>query len=318
MITRKNIPVGAPGYMSASQIASALWLVGAGGHKPFQTPVEVWRDIRGDSGPDEPTEAQMDGHELEEPVARMYARRTGKRIRSDNRAYVLDDWLIGHVDRRFYGDPGGLECKAWQFAGLQWGEPGTNQVPTPCLAQVLTYLHLTAAPYWDVAALLGGRFNIYTIDARPRAQAELVAAAREWYRRHIIEGEPPKARAITDARILWPRSLDGKATEVSEDVVRALRELRDVRRRGRDLEAIESRLKLMVFEAAGDAEVLLHAGECVAKVPTVNGSKFRRDRATKLITELAGAQEAAECVEPNPYRKIQVEIPDEQHDEEVA
>lgn len=188
------------------------------GVSPYGSPLEIWasktRGLEKDA-----TDAMEFGVVVEEPVAQVYARRTGKFLRkpgtlrvngkpfhlaTPDRAVLAVrpntkrlDWAL--VERL-------LECKstsirlrqryAGDHVGHLWGEPGTDQVPQEYLVQTMWQMGATPGPVrvCDVAVffLETRETVIYTV----HFDAELLLGLQEIAERFMVDyvqagKEPP-------------------------------------------------------------------------------------------------------------------------------
>ena len=92
-----------------------------------------------------------------------------------------------------------LEIKTLRFSFKRpWGKPGTDEIPpgyaSQCVWQLACMQRLN--PGLDrvdlaVFSTVSDEFRVYTIRRDVNIEERLIAFAREWYQRHIIEGEPP-------------------------------------------------------------------------------------------------------------------------------
>jgi putative phage-type endonuclease len=133
------------------------------------TNIDIYNEKTSTETPeDSPTPRMRWGNILEQPIAVEYMRQTGFKVVRDNRLLRSKKYpfLQANIDRRIVGQKKGLEIKtANQFAGGDWGEPGTDQVPDYYIPQVFHYMICTGFKSWDICVLIGGQdFRIYTVD----------------------------------------------------------------------------------------------------------------------------------------------------------
>jgi putative phage-type endonuclease len=178
--------------LGGSDAAKAL------GVSPFGGRMDLYLEKQGQSAPLLETEAMRWGNILEDPIAREYARRSGRRVRraADTLRHPVYPFLYAHIDRwsEKKGTPRrGLECKtAGVFTAQDFGEPGTDQVPDYYHVQCDHYMAVTGASSWDLAVLIGGqRFAVYTIARDEELIEELVRQEVEFWNNHVVPGIPP-------------------------------------------------------------------------------------------------------------------------------
>lgn len=149
------------------------------GLSPFASPLEVFRAKIREASADDASEAMYWGTQLEDVVAREFARRTGFKVhrRQALLQHPTVPYLIGNVDRIVTSHPGGpavLEAKTTSaFRQESWAE---GAAPLAYQVQVQHYLDLTGYAQGYLAVLIGGQdFRIVPV---PR-DAELIARMHE-------------------------------------------------------------------------------------------------------------------------------------------
>lgn len=218
--------------------SDAAAAVGLSSHK---TPYELWLEKTGQAPLEQPdTERMRWGRELENVIALAYMERTGRRVHRVNRLLRNAErpYMIANLDRRIVGEKRGLEIKnVDSFAAKfgEWGEPGTDQVPTTYAIQVAHYLAVTGYEAFDVAALVGGNdLRIYTI-ARDEELIDLLRVGEEAFWRNVETRTPPNIRSIEDARARYPRSIEN-AVIANSDVIEDLATLRLLKEQAKGLD----------------------------------------------------------------------------------
>ena len=265
------------------------------GVNPWRTAVDVWLDKTGMAQPFEGNDATYWGNQLEDLVAREYAKRTGMPV--GNYGYtVRDGCLLANIDRLVQtGDKAPahhdevrtnllLECKT---ASDVW----PDGLPASYEAQVQHYMGLI--PQFeraDVAVLFlkSRKFEVFAVARDAEVIAELQRVERDFWERYVVGGEMPPPVCEEDCRKLWARSR-GVQIAATPEAENALRELRELAARKAELEAAEGELRKTVFMAFGDADTLVGAdGKVLA---TWRQSKARVKTDWKAVAEEAGATE---------------------------
>ena len=72
-----------------------------------------------------------------------------------------------------------------------WGEPGTDDVPLPCVAQTQWYLGVTGYDRWDLTAAIGRKICDYTLRRDDEFFGMLLEAAERFWRDHVLADRPP-------------------------------------------------------------------------------------------------------------------------------
>jgi putative phage-type endonuclease len=253
------------------------------GLSKWRSPYQVWLEKTGRHHSDESTLPMRWGTYAEEFVAREYAERTGRGVQRYNAMLRHPEApLIGHIDRLVIPEGAktashkgqirtsiGLECKTVSaFAAgrdSEWGPEGTDQVPGQYLVQCAAYLALTGCQQWDLAALIGNaEFRVYHFHRDMDLEGYLLEESSRWWRDHVIADVPPNPVTEAEARERWPRHADGKVLHATDDVGQLLRQLAEIRKLMRALEASEKAAKDALYPALADAEMVMFNGQEVA------------------------------------------------------
>jgi putative phage-type endonuclease len=164
----------------------------------FGGPMDVFMEKQGLTAPLIQTEAMEWGNLLEDPVARKYAAKTGRKVRhaADFLRHPDFPFLYANLDR--WSDKPGtprrvLEVKtSGEFAAKDFGEEGTDQVPPDYLLQAMHYLSVTGKDIADLAVLIGGqKHRIYTIERDDELIRGMLEVAEKFWR-DTEQGIPPE------------------------------------------------------------------------------------------------------------------------------
>jgi len=157
------------GFIGGSDIAAVM------GMSRWVTPLQLWSEKTGKVPAKDlsDNEAVEMGTELEETVARMFTKRTGKKVRRAPKNYTYKasskgssvdidvelDFVRCQVDRLVEGTDELLECKtasAWKEK--EWeGE----EIPAEYILQVQWQLGITGRSIGHIAVLIGGQKFLY-------------------------------------------------------------------------------------------------------------------------------------------------------------
>jgi putative phage-type endonuclease len=149
-------------YIGASDAAAVLGL------SRWKTPLEVWA-LKTGQIPEQAIRNELAvelGNELEEVCARLFTKRTGKKVHRVNET-VFDKthpFLAANLDRRVVGEDAVLEIKtAGAWAAKQWdGE----DVPQEVVIQVLHQLMVTGKSKGYACCLIGGNMDFHIKEVR--------------------------------------------------------------------------------------------------------------------------------------------------------
>lgn len=198
-------------YIGASDAAAVLGL------SRWKTPLQVWAEKTGAVAPEDlsdklPIEV---GNELEELVAKLYAKRTGKKVARVNETQFHPNYpfIAANLDRRIVGEKAILECKtasAWK--AKEWeGE----DVPQEYVIQALHQLGVTGADRCDVAVLIGGNqdFRIKSVYRDEAAIGEIFHKEADFWTRFVEPKVMPQTVTADDSGILGKLFPNGQEVE---------------------------------------------------------------------------------------------------------
>ena len=145
------------GFIGSSDIGTILGL------NPYCTPLMLWMQKTGKVEQPDLTgvEAVEMGTELEETVARLFTKRTGKAVRRSPKNYTMPNanWMRCQVDRLITGTDELLECKT---ASLRKEKDWDGEdIPASYIAQVMWQLMITGRKVGWIACLIGGQKFVY-------------------------------------------------------------------------------------------------------------------------------------------------------------
>lgn len=183
--------------IGASNAAAAL------GVSPYQTPFELWARKTGQLGPIVENRAMTIGKLAEPMISALYRLETGDPIvRREVSCQVPGaPWIKATLDG--ISERGTVvEFKtANSRMSEQWGEPGTDEIPTSYLVQCHTQLLCSDAPFVEVACLIGGDdFRLYRVDRDREMDAILIRKLTAFWT-SVIRREPPEVTEA-DAEII--------------------------------------------------------------------------------------------------------------------
>lgn len=276
--------------LGASDIAVAL------GYSDYKSPVGLYLEKTRRQSDDSESMRLRFGQHNEEFVAKEYERATGNRVQRFNPMlrHARFPNIIGHVDRlviphgakiaahkREIRTDRGLEAKTvdsnvFRYSG-QWGEPGTDEVPTVYLIQSATYMGLTGCSRWDLAALVGSGsddLKIYHLARDRDLEEEVFRRAQEWWNNHVVKDVAPEPRNEDDIALLYPQAKQKESIDANDEIAKAVRELKNVKEAMTRLEEHESELALQIKRFMGHADTLV-AQDGKTKLATWSNRKGR-------------------------------------------
>jgi putative phage-type endonuclease len=239
----RNLQIG------GSEIAAIM------GKSPWDTPLSLWAKKTGKLPPQELSnfEAMEIGTELEEYVARKFTRKTGIKLRVDNRTFKHKDYpyMVGHIDRWVVGEDAIFEAKttsAWMEKHWEGAE-----IPEQYILQVNWYMGLLGKKLAHLAVLIGGqKFVTKQVEFDPELFAAMVAKAREFMEEYLLKDIAPFASAGDSELLLhmYPESIPSNLVlegelEQEMDVLLADRSgaIESISHAKEELEKTEARIK---------------------------------------------------------------------------
>lgn len=153
-----------------------------------------------------------------------------------------------------------LEIKAPRRDDIaQWGEEGSDEVPTDALLQTHWGMMIANAQEGVVAALLGGELRIYRVKRDHDLEAKMLARAKEFVEAHVLPGIPPEPTFGDDKNVLYlhPRATkphlawDSLTDAQREAVGEYLGAYAEATAAGKRLEAWEPGIKMLIAEHSG-------------------------------------------------------------------
>lgn len=220
----------------------------------YATPLQVYLDKVGPGTPREDRDEMRWGRLLEPLILDEYARTRGVEVRRN--LFVRDaerPWLIGTLDG-LSAEGRVVECKAVGYqTAHEWGDEGSDFVPTEYLVQVQHYMGLTGAAFADVVALFGGqRLRVFTVARDEDLLAVLRGRAAEFWAR-VMDRDPPAPEAddVGVMRIVYPPR--DAAVELGDDVARLVDAYREAADRIKAAERERDAHKVAILAALAGA-----------------------------------------------------------------
>ncbi len=245
------------------------------GINPYESPYELWQRKRAErAGRIEERVETLPmrlGHYMEDAVAQCWADETGldiiKRSATDWLAVdpehpclrVSPDrtyWITDGDGRRI--GKGILECKTTQR------DVSPESYPPEWFCQVQYQMGVTGMPVAHLACLKRGReFWSVEVPFDPEFYGTVRAQALAFWKDCVIDGQEPAVIRAEDIARKYGR-VEAKATEASEEVMEAIRRLKEARASIKDMEADMADWENEIKVAFGGGDTLTHGGRVVA------------------------------------------------------
>lgn len=271
------------GRIGSSAIASIAGL------NPWRGPFETWLEITGRKPYEPPNDAQLEGHEFEDVIGRIAARKLSIMVmRNDDRTWLMDDFAAATPDFNFSFDApdapdpiwnGVLECKRVGYRVMGHWQEGP---PLYVLTQVQWQLAIIHRIYGYVAASVAGLpVEAHAVPYDANFAAGLLDIGREWHQRHVVRDQEPALDGSKAARDYLTRlyaKASGEIKEATPTVAALISRRKDLAAQlaaaKRDAKEIDAQLLGFI---AGDKGVK-HEGEYVTRtvVTTAKGGQYTR------------------------------------------
>ena len=241
--------------IGSSDAAAAIGL------SSYKCSLSLWLEKTGRQLPEDLSEkeAVVWGTVMEPVLAKMYAERTGRKVRRVNAVLQHPEhpFMLANLDREVITESGTgiLEIKTAGFYSAQLWDDG---VPVAYQCQVLHQLAVTGHAWADVAVLIAGQeFRIYRIERDDDKIADLIQREAQFWS-WVANDQQPDPDGSYDAQqallSLFPTD-NGQTLDFSESgpFNDLFAELLLLRHRKEEIEEQESTLKHRIQAALGSA-----------------------------------------------------------------
>lgn len=183
----------------------------------WKSALQLWGELTGKLKPKDLSniEAVEIGVELEEYVARKFMRKTGYKLRRDQRDFVHHEYeyMQAHIDRWIVGEDALFEAKTTS-ARMEKEWQG-EEIPQEYVLQCNWYCGILGKSKAYIAVLIGGQKFVWkVIDFHKELFDKQVAAAKHFWDYNVLGGNPPLAVSGDE------QTLAELFKDVSEDVLR--------------------------------------------------------------------------------------------------
>ena len=207
-------------YIGGSDAAAALGL------SRWMSPLKLWGIKTGALPPDDlsDNEAVEMGQELEDSVARIFTKRTGKKLHRVNETVYHPKYpfLAANLDRRVVGEDAIAELKTCSAYRVNEFE---EDIPAEFICQVMHYMACTGKSVAYVAILIGGQTFRWKKVLRDEDFIEkMIAKEVEFWEKYVMTKIMPTVITSQDSDTLfglYPNADEGEAI-VLDDTANAI------------------------------------------------------------------------------------------------
>lgn len=251
--------------IGSSDVPALLGLARPGASRP-DSPWRVWQRLMLPA-PSEGTAPMRAGRIVEPALRGWYASEyaPGADVRrgptfDEEPLYGPEPWMAARPDGLV---PGRLVLELKKCRALDesegWGAGESDQVPAAYAAQCLWQMVCTGLPAADLAAWSSytDEIRVYHLAHDAAIAASVVDVCRAWYRRHVVDGEPPAPDASAEcsdalAHMWTPGPACREATAEEQVLLAEWAEARAARKAAEErAELLAAQVKMAVADAGG-------------------------------------------------------------------
>jgi len=252
------------------------------GLSSYKTPYQLYLEkIAEDIAPEEISEQQYWGHQLEGIIRDEFAKRNAVNVETPGTLVHPDyDFLRGNVDGYVPAWNAILEVKCSnQFMANVWGDEGTDVIPLQYLVQVAFYCMIANADCAYIAVLIGGsQYRQFKYVRDLELEESLKASAIAFWDR-VQRREPPEPTNQVDLRLVFPTHNPEKTKTIAPTIAEQLTTLTETRFKIKELSEVEDQYKFNIMQFMEDAECLVNeSGQ-----PVVSWKANKRGSRTFLL-----------------------------------
>jgi putative phage-type endonuclease len=223
------------------------------------------------------------GNCLEKVIAEEYQRRSNCVLEEPTEMFrdKVHPFLLANPDRVIVGKGergnGILECKTCSaYKASEWGEEGSDQIPTEYLLQIAHYRYILDVDFVDLAVLIGGNhFGVYTYLKNENLENKMREKLCVFWNDNVLKNIPPEPTTRRDVESLFEKSCDDKFIEADENIENTLKEIYELKNSVSILEEDIKKKQHDVCSKMKDASVIINKnGEKICTWRTVNSKRF--------------------------------------------
>jgi len=230
------------------------------GLSTYKTPYQLYLEKIGElTKPDEMTELQYWGHQLEGIVRNEFAKRNNVTVETpDTLVHPFHTFLRANIDGFVPELNAILEVKcSSSFMAHEWGEDGSDVIPLQYLVQVAHYCAVTNADCAYIAVLIGGNdYREFKYVRDMAIENKVIEEARKFWK-CVQDRTPPEPINQIDLRLMYPKHDPEKIKTIDTPVAEQLTTLSETRFKIKQLSEIEEKYKFNIMQFMQDAECLV-------------------------------------------------------------
>ncbi len=305
-------------YLGASETAAIL------GFDKYRTPLDVYREKRGESEPQDAGARAEAGLRAEQMIADWLADLYNLKIQRDNKIRIhptLNYWRC-NLDRVIVGQPNGtavLELKTTSLENLKNWNPMADELNPTFVhhwVQVQSQLAVTGYKWAAIGVMPADSFRGFgqpeLIIIQPDQEFIAMASGKvkAFWEDHVLKGVPPDPVTEDDLKILYPRSQSKEliVDDTTRKLIVKIVRMRAAKKKINDrLEEFELAAKMLLtnYEAASFEGEVICTYKSAKDKETFNGETFQAkfpDEAQKCLKSVLD-EELVKSRYPDLYKK---------------
>ena len=155
-------------------------------------------------------------------------------------------------------------------------------MPLPYLLQLVHYVACLNAKKAYIAVLIGGNdYREFIYERDEELETYLIQGAKNFWE-YVQKNVVPPPTQLSDLTLLYPESSPGKKIIVNEIIKTSLKQLRDVKKKQKELMELEKTYKFQIMEYMQTAECLTDEND----TPLVKWKMNKRGTRNFLLKEI--------------------------------
>lgn len=252
------------------------------------------------------------GNMMEDVVADEFARRTGKKVRRDNRMlrHPEHKFMMANLDRVVVGEKALLECKTTsQYNKEQWED---DNVPAQYLCQIQHYMAVTGYEKAYIAVLIGGNNFVWKEIPRDDELIEiLIEAEKDFWENNVQSGVIPEidgSEATSDFINYMYKDIDNEEIELGSEADTLMKAIESIKEDIKEQQQLQKKYENQLKDSLGHNT----AGKTAAYLATWK-QQTRRSIDKKALEEKYGKDVIDQFYKESEYRVLRIkQIKEEQ------
>ena len=252
------------------------------------------------------------GNMMEDVVADEFARRTGKKVRRDNRMlrHPEHKFMMANLDRVVVGEKALLECKTTsQYNTEQWED---DNVPAQYLCQIQHYMAVTGYEKAYIAVLIGGNSFVWKEILRDDELIQiLIDAEKDFWENNVQSGVIPEidgSEATSDFINYMYKDIDNEEIELGSEADTLMKAIESIKEDIKEQQQLQKKYENQLKDSLGHNT----AGKTAAYLATWK-QQTRRSIDKKALEEKYGKDVIDQFYKESEYRVLRIkQIKEEQ------